>query len=158
MKMVMRKSLVLLCAAGSLSVLLSGCMNTAGPNVYSAQDVGMAQTVRFGTVIALRPVDIQGQQTPVGTLAGAAVGGIAGSELGGGKGSVITTILGAVVGGVAGTMGEQALTQSQGVEITVREDNGTVRAYVQKVEKDEIFQVGERVRILTANGVSRVSL
>jgi outer membrane lipoprotein SlyB len=32
-----------------------------------------------------------------------------------------------------------------------------MRAYVQEVQANEIFRVGERVRIMSVNGTSRVS-
>jgi len=35
--------------------------------------------------------------------------------------------------------------------------NGSVRAYVQEVQPNEVFRVGERVRISTVGGTSRVS-
>ena len=56
-----------------------------------------------------------------------------------------------------GAAAEEGLTRTQGVEITVREDDGTMRAYVQEVEPNQVFRVGERVRIMTVNGTSRVT-
>jgi outer membrane lipoprotein SlyB len=85
------------------------------------------------------------------------VGGVAGSAVGGGRGSIITAVIGAVAGGLIGSASEEGLTRTQGVEITVREDDGTMRAYVQAVAENEIFRVGERVRIMTVNGTSRVA-
>jgi outer membrane lipoprotein SlyB len=49
------------------------------------------------------------------------------------------------------------LTRTQGVEITVREDDGSMRAYVQAVQENEIFRIGDRVRIMTVDGTSRVT-
>jgi len=66
-------------------------------------------------------------------------------------------VIGAVAGGLLGAMTEEGLTRTQGVEITVREDDGSMRAYVQAVEENQIFRVGERVRIMTVNGTSRVT-
>jgi outer membrane lipoprotein SlyB len=54
-------------------------------------------------------------------------------------------------------MTEEGLTRTQGVEITVREDDGSMRAYVQQVQENEIFRVGDRVRIMSVNGTSRVT-
>jgi len=85
------------------------------------------------------------------------VGGIGGSTLGGGRGSAVLAVVGAVAGGLLGAAAEEGLTRTQGVEITVREDDGTLRAYVQEVEPNQVFRVGERVRIMTVNGTSRVS-
>lgn len=66
-------------------------------------------------------------------------------------------MVGAVAGGLLGAAAEEGLTRTQGVEITVREDDGTMRAYVQEVEPNQVFRVGERVRIMTVNGTSRVT-
>jgi outer membrane lipoprotein SlyB len=111
----------------------------------------------MGTIQALRPVKIEGTKTPIGGGAGAIVGGVAGSSVGGGKGSVVAAVIGAVAGGLAGSAAEEGLTRTQGVEITVREDDGSMRAYVQQVSENEIFRVGERVRIMSVNGTSRVA-
>jgi outer membrane lipoprotein SlyB len=85
------------------------------------------------------------------------VGGIGGSTIGGGRGAAVAAVIGAVAGGLLGAMTEEGLTRAQGVEITVREDDGTLRAYVQQVQENEVFRVGERVRIMTVDGTSRVA-
>ena len=100
---------------------------------------------------------IEGTKTPIGAGAGAVVGGIGGSGIGGGCGSAVLAVVGAVAGGLLGAAAEEGLTRTQGVEITVREDDGTMRAYVQEVEPNQVFRVGERVRIMTVNGTSRVT-
>jgi len=102
-------------------------------------------------------VQIEGTKSPIGSIAGAAVGGIGGSSVGGGKGSYVMAVIGAVAGGLLGAAAEEGLTRTQGVEITVREDDGTLRAYVQQVEPNQVFKVGQRVRILTVDGTSRVT-
>ncbi|MFP6832572.1 hypothetical protein PS619_00991 [Pseudomonas fluorescens] len=38
-----------------------------------------------------------------------------------------------------------------------READGGMRAYVQQVQGNEVFRVGERVRISTVGGTNRVS-
>ncbi|MBC9249618.1 hypothetical protein A9179_04955 [Pseudomonas alcaligenes] len=151
-----RFPILLLCAAMSSAVLLSGCASNLNGSTYSRADARAVQTVRMGTVESLRPVQIEGTRTPIGAIAGAAVGGIAGSGIGGGRGSSIATVLGGVAGGMAGAAAEEGLTRSQGVEIVVREDSGALRAYVQAVEPNQLFAVGDRVRITTVNGASRV--
>ncbi|GGJ89735.1 hypothetical protein GCM10009304_14140 [Pseudomonas matsuisoli] len=144
-------------AFAAFAVTLGGCVSSQSGDVYSRDEARQVQTVRTGTIQALRPVKIEGTKTPIGTGAGAAIGGIAGSGVGGGRGSYVAAIVGALAGGLAGAAAEEGYTRSDGVEITVREDDGSTRAYVQEVQKNEIFQVGDRVRILTVNGTSRVS-
>ncbi|TWI53066.1 outer membrane lipoprotein SlyB [Pseudomonas duriflava] len=144
-------------ASLTAAVLLAGCVSNQSGDVYSRDEARQVQTVRMGTITALRPVKIEGTKTPIGTGAGAAVGGIAGSGIGGGRGSYVAAIVGAVAGGLLGAATEEGFTRADGVEITVREDDGSSRAYVQEVGKGEVFRVGERVRILTVNGTSRVA-
>jgi len=138
-------------------LLLGGCQSDLGANTYSREEAGRAQSVQTGVIVALRPVNIEGTKTPIGSGAGAAIGGIGGSTLGGGRGKMVMAVIGAVAGGMLGAAAEEGLTRVQGVEITVREDDGKQRAYVQQMKKDEILRVGDRVRILSVGGRSRVS-
>jgi outer membrane lipoprotein SlyB len=155
----MNRSILLLTALiTSASLAMTGCASNLSGSTYSRADARAVQSVRMGTVESLRPVQIEGTRTPIGTLAGAAAGGIAGSSIGGGRGSAIATVLGGVAGGAAGAAAEEGLTRSQGVEIVVREDDGATRAYVQAVDPSQQFRIGDRVRISSVNGASRVSL
>ena len=146
-----------LAASLTAVALLAGCASDQSGDVYSRDEARQVQTVRTGTITALRPVTIEGTKSPIGAGAGAVVGGIGGSAIGGGRGSFVTAIIGAVAGGLLGSATEEGFTKANGVEITVKEDDGGSRAYVQAVNKGEIFRVGERVRILTGNGTSRVA-
>ncbi len=147
---------ILAATAIALPLMLTGCYTPSSSGaVYTSGQTGREQTVRMGVVESVRPVTIEGTRGEIGTLAGGAVGGIAGSDVGGGKGSGVGTILGAVVGGVAGSAIERGVTQKKGVEVTVRLDNGELRAIAQ--EADEEFRPGERVRLVTGGGKTRVT-
>ncbi|WP_434458138.1 glycine zipper 2TM domain-containing protein [Stutzerimonas urumqiensis] len=152
----MRKSL-LVASMTTLALLSGGCASNLTGDTYSRDEARTVQTVRYGTVESLRPVQIEGTKTPIGTGAGAVIGGIAGSGVGGGRGSAVAAVIGAVAGGMLGSAAEEGITRAQGVEITVREDDGNMRAYVQEVEPNQVFRVGQRVRILTVDGTSRVA-
>ena len=136
-------------------LLLSACAGGVGGETYSRDQTRVAQEVRMGVVEAVREVKIEGTKSGVGTMAGAAVGSVAGSEIGRGKGAVIGSILGAVAGGVGGAAAEEGATRQKGVEITVKLDEGRTIAIVQAA--DEEFKVGDRVRILSGGGTTRVS-
>lgn len=84
-----------------------------------------------------------------------ATGGIAGSTVGQGKGSSVAGVLGAVAGGVAGQAIEEKVTRKDALEITVRLDSGELRAIVQEADAD--IRPGQRVRLLTSGGVTRVT-
>ncbi len=141
---------VLLAAA-----LLQGCASSLSGSSYSREQARTEQNVRFGVVESVRQVQIEGTKSRVGSAAGAVVGGIAGSEIGQGKGSAVGTVLGAVGGAVAGHAIEEATTRKGGLEITVKLEGGRTLAVVQ--EADEAFRPGERVRVLSGGGVTRVT-
>ena len=143
-------------AAAVLGMAVAGCATQSNSSaVYGAGQVQREQIVRLGTLESVRQVAIQRQQSGFGGLAGAGVGGVAGSAIGGGRGSIIGAIVGAVAGGVAGNAIENSADRRPGYELTVRLDDGELRAIVQ--EADEPFAPGERVRILSRGGVSRVT-
>lgn len=153
----MQKTSLFVAVGAGLLLGLSGCASNLSGDVYSRDQARTVQSVRLGTIESLRPVQIEGTKTPIGAGAGAIVGGVAGSGVGGGRGSTVAAVIGAVAGGLLGSAAEQGITRAQGVEITVREDDGNLRAYVQEVEPNQIFRVGQRVRILSVNGTSRVA-
>lgn len=135
---------------------LSGCATQGSSGqVYREGEARRAQIIEQGTVESVRNVTIQGDTNNIGTIAGGVLGGMAGSNVGGGSGRAAGAIVGAIAGGVAGQAIEKNMTTRAGLEITVRMDNGTLRAYVQ--DADEAFRAGERVRIVSNGGVSRVS-
>ncbi len=147
----MKAIFALLLAAG-----LTGCVVAPhSASVYDGRQTQNEQSVRMATVDAVREVTIDTRNSGTGTLAGAALGGIAGSNVGGGKGSVAAGIAGAVVGGIIGSQIENDANKRRGLEITVRLDNGELRAITQ--EADEAFRVGERVRLLSSGRTTRVT-
>ena|SRR5437868_5434604 len=139
------------------ATLVAGCATQSNSaSVYSTGQAQREQSLRYGVVETVREVQIQGGQTGAGTLAGGAIGGVAaGSLIGGGNGSVAAGILGAVLGGLAGSATENKVNQRRGIEITVRLDDGEMRAITQ--EADEFFRPGDRVRLLTSGGITRVT-
>jgi outer membrane lipoprotein SlyB len=144
---------VSLIASGSL--LLAGCPAGLGGADYSRSQARTVQEVQTGIVQSVREVNLEGTKTPVGAGAGAVVGGVAGSTVGSGRGSVVGAALGAVLGGLGGAAAEEAATRQKGLEITVKLDSGRVIAITQAA--DEAFQVGDRVRVLSGGGVTRVT-
>ncbi len=148
----MRATLMLIILS---SLFLAGCAAGLGSKDYTRTQTRGVQQVQMGVVEHVRVVRIEGTKTGIGSAAGAAVGGVAGSEIGHGKGKAVASILGAVAGGVAGAAAEEGLTRQKGLEITVLLDNGKMLAITQAA--DEEFKVGDRVRVLTGRGVTRVT-
>jgi outer membrane lipoprotein SlyB len=136
-------------------LIIAGCARGLGGGDYSRTQARAEHSVRLGTVESVRQVTIEGTRSGVGGAAGAVVGGIGGSTVGHGRGSAAAAVLGAVVGGIAGQAAEEWGTRRDGLEITVRLENGNLVAVTQ--EADEQFYPGDRVRIVSGGGVSRVT-
>lgn len=153
----MSGTLVLGLVAGTLVAgSLTGC---AAPGIggadYGRGQVRGEQSVRLATVMSVRNVHVEGTQSGLGTIAGAVVGGVAGSATGGGRGNGLATVAGALVGGLAGNAIESGSSKQEGVEITLQYDNGRLSAITQGA--DESFKVGDRVVVTSGSGVTRVT-
>ena len=144
-----------LTAVLAATVFLTGCPASTSGGAYTRDQTRQVQDVRMGVVESVREVTIEGTKTPIGPAAGAVVGGVAGSTVGGGRGSVVGAVIGAVAGGLAGGAIEEGVTKQKGLEITVKLDNGRLIAVTQNA--DETFRPGDRVRVLSGGGVTRVS-
>ena len=150
-----KASAVALCvvAVGSLS----GCAKpSASANVYTYGQAQREQIVRLGTVTAVRSIVIQQERTSgAGLVGGAAGGGIAGNSVGGGNGNALATVGGAILGALAGNAIEERVGKQDGLEITVRLDNGELRVIAQ--EADVPLAVNQRVQVISGAGPTRVT-
>jgi len=147
------KSIILL-LAGAL-FLTSCAQQSLTGDTYSRGEVG-GQNEQRGKVTSVRKVVIEGN-TQSGKLLGAVAGGFLGSEVGSGSGRTAATVGGALLGGAAGSHVGKAAGTKQGVEISVKLDNGRRVSVVQEYNPREPFRVGERVRVLSHGGRTRVT-
>ena len=138
-----------------MAVVIGGCASSKSGDTYTRDEARRVQNVRVGVVEGSRPVRIEGTGTGIGAGAGAVVGGIAGSSVGQGKGSAVGSVLGAVAGGVVGAAAEEGFTRENGVEVTIRLENGRLISVVQSGK--EQFQPGDKVRILEGGSETRVT-
>jgi len=76
-------------------------------------------------------------------VGGAVVGGLVGSQIGGGSGKNVATVLGAVGGGVAGNEVEKRARATTVYQVRVRMDDGTLRT----VTHDTAPAVGQMVTL-----------
>jgi outer membrane lipoprotein SlyB len=135
---------------------LTGCAAPLeGNRTYNSYETGVAQSVNYGVVESVRAVTLNKGSTGIGAGTGAILGGIVGSQIGGGWGSAAAGVAGAVAGGMAGQAIERNNSYSQGIEVTVRFRDGSLVAVSQPL--DERFERGDRVRVLTTNGRTRVT-
>jgi len=135
---------------------LGGCAYPGyGGADYRGYQTGTEQSVRFGVVESVRIVRIDAPQTGVGAASGAILGGIAGSNVGGGSGAAAAAVAGALLGSIIGSHIEADANAGNAIEITVLLDGGRYIAVVQA--PDEVFRVGDRVRVLSGQGITRVA-
>jgi outer membrane lipoprotein SlyB len=134
---------------------LTACAGSQSGSAYTRSQTRGEMLVRMGVVESVRTVTIEGTQSGVGVVAGGVLGGLAGSNVGRGSGATAGAVVGAVLGGLAGQSIEEKTSKKDGLEITIKLDTGQMIAVTQ--EADEPFRPGEQVRVLSGNGVTRVS-
>lgn len=139
------------------ALLLASCASSMSGSAYERRQARTVQNVELGTVEHVRAVQIEGTKSGIGAGAGAVAGGIAARGGSGGNpvSRAVSGVAGAVVGGVVGAVAEEGITREKGLEITVRLESGKLIAITQS--GDEAFNVGDRVRIVSGQGVTRVS-
>jgi len=121
----------------------------AGPAPRDAGPAPRDQVARYctncATVEAVNVVQGSGQASAVGTLGGAAVGGLLGNQVGSGNGRTAATVAGAAAGALAGRSIERNARSGQRYEVVVRYDNGATQniAY----DNDPGVRVGDQVKV-----------
>ncbi|WP_207261738.1 hypothetical protein [Desulfovibrio sp. Huiquan2017] len=124
---------------------------------YNYSEVGQVQVVQFGTVVAVRDIDIYGENSGATALAGAAGGAALGAGTGNGFSSVAGGVAGAAAGAALGSGLEQAIRRRGGVEYTVVLQNGKTITVAQNVsEKDTILEINDRVMVQINGQYQRV--
>ena len=141
---------LVLLVAGSL--VLSGCASGTGGKDYRRSQPRMVEEVEMGRVEGVRHVRIESTQAPIDRRSSVIVGGGIGS---GGHSSGIGIGVGTVLGGWGGAGAGESVTRQADYDITVRLDSGRLIAVTQTAE--ESFRTGDRVRVLTGKGGTRVS-
>lgn len=138
------------------AISVAGCAPPIAGNRYYRGEALRAQSVEMGVVESIRPIQLQGPDTGVGTVGGAALGGLAGSGIGGGAGQAAAIIGGALIGGIIGNAVERDANKRPGVELTVRLDAGRMIAVVQE-DGGEAFRPGDRIRVLSDGYRTRIT-
>jgi outer membrane lipoprotein SlyB len=142
-------------ALGALS-LLCACATPSSGKVFSRDEARTAWTVVEGRVSDIKPVQIEGNKSVLGTAGGGYVGYELGRTVGTGRGRDLAGAVGAVAGAVAGQTVEERATRQSALQITIDLDRGETIAVVQAA--DVAFAPGERVKVLRrGDGAARVA-
>lgn len=98
-----------------------------------------------GQVMAVNAVQTAQPTTGLGAIGGAVVGGLAGTQIGNGRGRTAATIIGALGGGLAGNQIEHVVHKTTTYQVQVRMNDGSVRSF--NYEAAPGVAVGQHVRV-----------
>lgn len=131
--------------------------NSAGHDVpkLAARDSRAAggTCVSCGTVESIRALEIKGNATGLGAVAGGVTGAVVGNQAGRGNGNTVMTIIGAAGGALAGNEIEKSAKKRYSYRVTVRMDDGSFRTLSQSTVP--AVAVGERVRVVDSTVIAR---
>lgn len=132
-----------------LAASLAGCGPDYSPDTYSSTAVQQANKVEQGVIIGVRRVGVAaGGQT--GAVAGAAAGGIMGSQV---PGAGVTTAIGAVggglIGGIVGSGVDKTINDTSAFEYIVRKANAELISVTQRDASS--MAVGQHVLVIAGN-------
>ncbi|KLU25753.1 surface antigen [Caballeronia mineralivorans PML1(12)] len=130
-------------------------VNPAGQNTASNETgrapAGPAYTAApavdpyAGQVVSVNTVKTAEPTTGLGALGGAVIGGLAGTQIGNGRGRTAATIVGALGGGLAGNTVEHAVHKATTYDVQVRMEDGSYRNF--SYQTDPGLQAGQRVHV-----------
>lgn len=125
-----------------LSVLTAGLLTTLSAQAAEPARSSQSATKR-GTVTAVQAVEVKGEGSGVGVVAGAVVGGLLGNQVGKGTGNALMTAGGAVAGGYAGNEVEKHVKRKTLYKTQVKLDNGKVQSFT----VGQRYAIGARVQV-----------
>jgi outer membrane lipoprotein SlyB len=142
-------------AATATLAFLAAC-STTSPDVIQRGDAQRLSSVQDATVLSVRSVTVEGDQSGAGGATGAVLGGVAGSTRSSGREQAVIAVVGAVAGAVIGNAVERSATREDAVEILLQMKSGERRAIVQ-AKAGETFNPGDPVILVTTGGKTRVT-
>jgi len=125
-----------------------GATGGAGPSqTATGSDAKVAAVcTNCATVTSVRAVKQQGEAGLLGPIAGTAIGGVVGSQIGSGSGRTIATIAGAAGGAALGTEAERRYKSTTHYVVGVRLNDGTTQSFTYGSTPG--VQEGDKVRIV----------
>lgn len=105
-----------------------------------------------GVVNAINAIEVKGQSSGLGVVAGGVTGALLGNQIGRGNGNAIATIAGAAGGAFAGNEIEKNMKKAVRYQVRVRMNDGTYRTTYQS--SAPAFSVGEKVKVVNGQVVS----
>jgi outer membrane lipoprotein SlyB len=135
---------------GTLAALVLLAVAAALTAPASAQ-ANVAQTIRYGEVVAVDEAVVKTKMTNTGATVGATAGAVAGYALADSGDRWLGGLLGGVLGGAAGRGAEKASRKKKGWTVIVKVDGGGEIA-IDIPGKKKRYNPGDRVRIMSGPG------
>jgi len=142
-------------------LLTSGCTRQISQNVYKGADVGAPAKTYRGVIVSVRQVTVEEgdmlENNALGIAGGGLLGGVVGSQFGGGNTApLIGAGIGAIAGGIGGAFLEKHLKTQEAIEYTIQIDGSSnLMTIVQGM--DEMYRPGQRVLVMVySQGRSRI--
>jgi outer membrane lipoprotein SlyB len=117
----------------------------AGPGYRSSARRAARMCVNCGVVEAINLVEVKGEGSYLGMLAGGVAGALLGSQVGQGRGTTAAQVAGAAGGAFAGNEIEKRMKTAKHYEVVVRLENGGVQTF--SYETQPGFSVGTKVKV-----------
>ncbi|SAL69210.1 lipoprotein [Caballeronia peredens] len=111
----------------------------------SATNPAPAYDPYAGEVTAVNAVQTAQPTSGIGAIGGAVVGGLAGTQIGNGRGRTAATIIGAIGGGLAGNQIEHVVHKATTYQVQVRMNDGNLRTF--NYETAPGVAIGQKVRV-----------
>ena len=98
-----------------------------------------------GVVVSVKAIEQAGKGSGLGVIAGGALGGLAGNQVGNGSGRDLATLAGIVGGAIAGNKIEEKVKKTTVYDVTVKLENGEERVLHYKTLPG--VAAGEKVKV-----------
>lgn len=146
---------VILASAVAVAIM-TGVFAGATPEQKAAAEVSAAQAKiekpvapavckRCGTVVAINTIIEKGKGTGLGVVGGAVVGGVAGHQVGNGRGNDVATAVGVIGGAFAGNEAEKSIRKTKRYEVSVRMESGSHQTF--NYQTPPSFAAGDEVKV-----------
>ncbi len=149
MTLTLRSARIVPLAVASALLALAGCSPDISPDKYATAATQKANKVDQGIVVGVRRVTVTVDGN-TGAVAGAAAGGVVGSQLPGSQtASALGAVGGGVLGGLLGSSVEKATGDTKAWEYIVRKTNGELISVTQAEETP--LAIGQNVLVINGN-------
>jgi outer membrane lipoprotein SlyB len=117
----------------------------ARPGYQSSARQAARLCANCGTVEAINVIEVKGDGTYLGKIAGGLAGVLLGSQVGSGRGTTVAQVAGAVGGAYAGNEIEGRMKSTKHYEVVVRLENGGTQTFT--YESQPGFAAGAKVKV-----------